>query len=89
MRTYGIIHPGELLLPSIGLLLTDRCLPAHLPYQHVGGYFTKLTRDRPDRKKKAIVATARKILTICFAILRDGQPFDPDRVAPAAVAVTA
>jgi transposase len=42
-------------------------------------YYLRVCRDRKDRRKKAIVATARKLLTVCHAMLRDGSVFDPAR----------
>ena len=43
-------------------------------------FFDRLHRDQKDRKKKAIVGTARKILTVMFGMLRDGTVFDPSRI---------
>lgn len=48
-------------------------------------YFDRLCRGRKDRRKKAIVAVGRKLLTIAFAMMRDGKTFDLERVRPAAV----
>lgn len=48
-------------------------------------YCDRIHRGRKDRKKKAIVATGRKVLTIAYAMLRDQVPFDARRVSgPAA-----
>jgi transposase len=47
-------------------------------------FFDRVFRERKDRYKKAIVALGRKVLTIAFAMLRDGRPFDPAKVAAAA-----
>jgi transposase len=44
----------------------------------------RVQRGRKDRRKKAIVAVARKLLTILFAMLRDGTPFDASKVSLAA-----
>ena len=55
-------------------------------YQTVGRcpafrqFFARIHRGKKDRRKKAIVATGRKLLTICYAMLRDQVPFDPNRV---------
>jgi transposase len=47
-------------------------------------YYERIARGRADRRKKAVVATARKLLAICFGMLRTGAEFDPQRLAPAA-----
>jgi len=47
-------------------------------------YFDQIVRGKPERKKRAVVATGRKLLTIAFAMLRDQTPFDPGRVRTAA-----
>ena len=61
---------------------------AHQVLRHCGvmrHYFNRMWRGSRDRYKKAIVATGRKLLTIMFAMLRDGTQFDPARlVRPAA-----
>ena len=49
-------------------------------------WFDRICRGKPERKKKAIVAVARKLLTIAFAMWRDGTPFDPARVSRDAAA---
>jgi transposase len=43
-------------------------------------FFDRVHRGQKDRKKKAIVATARKILTVMFGMLRDGTAFNPNQV---------
>ena len=45
-------------------------------------FFDRLHRGQKDRKKKAIVGTARKVLTVMFRMLRDGTVFDPSRIGP-------
>jgi transposase len=61
---------------------------AHQVIRHcpvVRTFCQRLWRGRKDRYKKAIVATGRKLLTVMFAMLRDGTPFEPARwVKPAA-----
>ena len=48
-------------------------------------YFDRVWRGKKGRYKKAIVAAGRKMLTIMFAMMRDQQAFDPNRVCrPAA-----
>jgi transposase len=46
--------------------------------------FERIHRGKPDRRKKAIVAVGRKLLTIMFAMLRQGVDFDASRLAGAA-----
>jgi transposase len=43
-------------------------------------FFARIHRGQKDRKKKAIVATARKLLMVMFGMLRDGTVFEPSRV---------
>ena len=43
-------------------------------------YFARIHRGKRDRRKKAIVATGRKVLTICFGMMRDQTRFDPGLV---------
>lgn len=56
--------------------ITGRC-PA------MGEFRNRIRRGTKTRYKKAIVASARKILTIMFAMLRDGTEFDETRICPA------
>ena len=56
---------------------------AHQVLRHCGVLrqrFNHLWRGKRDRYKKAIVALGRKLLTIMFAMLRDGTSFDPNRL---------
>jgi transposase len=46
--------------------------------------YDRLCRGRKDRKKKAVVAVGRRLLTIAFAMMRDQKPFDLNRVRPSA-----
>jgi len=50
----------------------------------IRAYYERLCHGRGDRRKKALVGTARKLLTVCFAMLRDGTAFDPARFQRAA-----
>lgn len=43
-------------------------------------FFDRVHRGRKDRYKKAIVATGRKILAVCYGMLSHQVPFDPKRV---------
>ena len=47
------------------------------------GFRERAMRGTKARYKKAIVASARKILTIMFGMLRDGTEFDETQVCPA------
>lgn len=47
-------------------------------------FFERIWQHRKDRYKKAIVAVARKVLVVSFAMLRDNQRFDASRVLPTA-----
>jgi len=43
-------------------------------------FYTRVHRGRKDRKKKALVAVGRKVLTIVYAMMRDDLPFDETRI---------
>lgn len=43
-------------------------------------FFDRIHRGKKDRYKKAIVATGRKVLTVCFGMMRDQTRFDPGKV---------
>ncbi len=43
-------------------------------------FFARIHRGKKDGRKKAVVAAGRKILTICYAMLRDQKPFDPSQI---------
>lgn len=47
-------------------------------------YFERIHRGKKDRYKKAIVATAHKLLVIAYAMMRDQTKFSPHRVSAAA-----
>ena len=56
---------------------------AHQTVRHcpvMRAHFARLCRSKKTRRKKAIVATGRKLLTIMFAMLRDRTDYDPDQV---------
>ena len=53
-----------------------RCCPA------LRAYAERVARGRKDRRKKAIVATAHKLVSITFGMLRTGEVFDIARLAP-------
>ena len=43
-------------------------------------FYERIHRGNKDRKKKAIVAVGRKLLTIAYAMLRDQKPFEAGKV---------
>jgi transposase len=44
--------------------------------------FRRVCRGLKDRRKRAIVALARRLFIRLWAMLRDGKPWDPDHVTP-------
>ncbi len=51
-------------------------------------FFDRIHRGKKERYKKAIVATGRKVLTICYGMMRDHTAFDANKVLrPAAQAI--
>jgi transposase len=46
-------------------------------------FFDQVQRGDKQRTRKAIIATARKLLSIAFAMMREGRPYDPERVRAA------
>jgi transposase len=51
---------------------------------HARALFKKLSKGERSRHKQAMVALARRVLTWCWAMLRDGNDWDPDRLELAA-----
>jgi len=43
-------------------------------------FFDRVHRGKKDRYKKAVVATGRKVLAVCYGMMRDQCPFDPRKV---------
>jgi transposase len=43
-------------------------------------FFDRIHRAKKDRYKKAIVATGRKVLAVCYGMMRDQRPFDPEKL---------
>jgi transposase len=54
-----------------------RCRP-------LASFFERIHRDKKDRYKKALVATGRNVLSLCYGMMRDQRPFDPDKVLSSA-----
>lgn len=50
--------------------------PASAPLRE---FYRRLERTRG--KKKALVALARKLLVLCYGVLKSGQPYDPTKLA--------
>ena len=46
-------------------------------------HYLRLVRGQKNRKKKAIIAVARKLLVRCWAMLRDRQPWSTPTPAAA------
>lgn len=51
---------------------------------HLRATYERICRGSPSRRKIAIVAVARKLLTIAWAMLRDGTTWNPRRLSQAA-----
>lgn len=51
---------------------------------HAAALFKKLSKGERSRHKQAMVALARRVLTWCWAILRDGSTWDAERLGVAA-----
>jgi transposase len=47
-------------------------------------FFDRVHRGQKNRYKKAIVATGRKVLTICYGMMRDQTAFDARKVVRSA-----
>jgi transposase len=43
-------------------------------------FFARVYRGKRDRYKRAIIATGRKVLAICYGMMRDQTPFDAAKV---------
>jgi transposase len=43
-------------------------------------FFDRIHRGKKDRYKKAIVATGRKVLSVCYGMMRHQCPFDPKKL---------
>jgi transposase len=52
----------------------------------LGAFYQRL-RDAGKKTKVALIALARKLLTIANAVVRSGIPFDPKYLEPAQVGV--
>lgn len=76
-RSGRISKRGDKLLRS--LLVEIRCLSQrHNPVLH--GIVERVSGGDPQRRKKARVAAARRLLVIAWAMLRHGRAWDPTRV---------
>lgn len=52
---------------------------------HAAALFEKLSKGQKTRRKQATVALGRRVLTWCWAMLRDGSTWDPKRLLPPAL----
>ena len=43
-------------------------------------FFDRILRGKKDRYKTAVVATGRKVLSVCYGMMRDQCPFDPEKL---------
>ena len=77
-RQGGITRRGSRLLRSALV----ECAWVMLRYNAWPEHYLRLVRGQKNRKKKAIIAVARKLLVRCWAMLRDRQPWSTP--APAA-----
>jgi transposase len=76
-RSGRITRRGPSLLRS---MLVEVAWMVYLRNDWARAYVQRVSRGMPGRKKIAIVALARKILVICWAMLRDGTSWrDPCR----------
>jgi transposase len=73
-RTGGITRRGSRLLRSALV----ECAWVALRYNAwARALFERLCQGQKNRRKKAIVAVARKLLVRCWAMLRDNRPWQP------------
>jgi transposase len=80
-RQGGISHRGSRLLRS-ALVECAWLMLRYNPWAR--GLYHRLCYGQKTRKKKAIVAVARKLLVRCWAMLRDNQPWQPAGVRSSA-----
>lgn len=77
----GRIHKGG---PSVvRWLVVEAAWQALRHNSALRRFFERVHRGRRDRFKKALVALGRKLLAICFAMLRDRRPWDASRLEAA------
>jgi transposase len=43
-------------------------------------FFDRIHRGKKERYKKAVVATGRKVLAVCYGMMRDQRPFEPEKL---------
>ncbi len=44
-------------------------------------FFDRIHRGKKDRYKKAVVATGRKVLSVCYGMMRDQSAFDAKKLS--------
>jgi transposase len=80
-RQGGISKRGNQLLRA---LLVEVSWLMRRYNEHMSSIFDQVCRGSKTRRKIAVVATARRLLVICWAMLRDGTPWrEPKRPTPA------
>lgn len=73
---------------AVRWLLVESCWRAVRQSPSLNAFYRRVMHGQKDRKKIAVVAVARKLTTIMYAMLKTGQEFNEDLVA-AQVAETA
>jgi len=73
-RQGGISGRGNKLLRA---LLVEVCWLMRRHNSHLRAIFDQVCRGSKTRRKIAVVATARRLLIICWAMLRDGTNWQP------------
>jgi transposase len=79
-RTGGITGRGNKLLRA---LLVEVAWLMRRYNGHLRSVFDRVCRGSRTRRKIAVVATARRLLVICWAMLRDGTRWRDPQVTPA------
>ena len=78
-RSGGITGAGHRLLRT---LLVEVGWMALRFNSHLRAVFDRVCRQHAARRKIAVVAVARRLLIICWAMLRDGTAWRPPRAVP-------
>jgi hypothetical protein len=79
--------PGRLILKiGTATLPTALCMPAMVAMRHnpaVAALVARLRGRGRLKGKQIVVAAMRKLLVICFGVLKSGKPFDAALALPA------
>jgi len=81
-RTGGITGRGNKLLRAL-LVEVSWLMRRYNP--HLRAIFDHVCRGSKTRRKIAVIATARRLLIICWAMLRDGTNWNPQEPIPTTV----